>query len=611
MLSLDKVAEGGERTTMLRDLQIQGLAIIERLNVEFGPGLTTITGETGAGKSLLLGALRLLLGQRASSDLVAAGTTRAMVQAAFAPVTPELCAFLRAYGLDPEEDAGESQLLVRREVLASGGSRHFVNDVAVTLARLEELGRLLVAIHGQNDQALLLQPATQLALLDAFGQCEPELDAYRHAYESAGEAARRLRELMEAARHLEQRREFLRFQVDEIDRAHLLPGEEKEIESDLLRLRHAQRLFEVAQELTDRLYEGERTPLTAVQILGECESLLDEVVKYDEALQEPQRQLAELRVSLENVAADLRAYARTLETDPHRLDELEERRELIRSLSRKYGRTTEEILAARETLAAELAELENYEISLARAQADFDEAMQELENAAAALGRKRKAAARDFEQRVEREMQALSLAGATFHVSVAPRRQSPDSPGETGAATASEEDGRRGAGDQTPSIGQLVPAAYGPSGAETVEFLVVMNVGDEPRPLRRIASGGELSRIMLAIECVLAAQDKTPTLVFDEVDAGISGEAAERVGAKLRELAASHQVLCVTHLPQIAACGHRQFVVEKSVHGGRTVVHIRAVEGAEREEAVARMLAGDKVDASTRSFARRLLERRA
>ncbi len=591
---------------MLQELTIRGLAIIDHLTVNFGPGLTTITGETGAGKSLLLGALRLLVGQRASSEWVTSGKSKALVQAVFDPLRDDIKEFLRLYGLEADPD--EPPLLLRRELLASGGSRHYVNDIAVTLSRLEELGRLLVAIHGQNDQALLLQPSAQLTLLDLYGRCGDELARYEAAYTQAKEAASRLEHFLEASRDLEQRREFLRFQVAEIDQATIKPGEERELQAELLRLRHAQKLFEAAQAVVDRLYEGERNPLTATHLVAECEKLLDDVCRYDGKLSPLVSQLQEIRVSIVALAAELRTYLQGLEAHPCRLEELEERMDVLRTLLRKYGPTSEDVLKTRVRLAQELDELENYELHLEQARLHLMQALEELEDAASALRKKREKAARQLQALVEKEMQGLSLPGAQFRILLLPRER------EIETATTLEKPGED-AGDVTvqtataSNVAPFLPERFGPRGTETVEFMALLNVGDEFRPLRKIASGGELSRIMLAIEAVLAERDKTSILIFDEIDAGISGEAAERVGEKLRRLAENHQVICVTHLPQIAASGHQQLVVEKSVQANRTEVSVRAVEGEQREAALARMLAGKDVDTSTRRFARRLLER--
>lgn len=593
---------------MLKELHISGLAIIEHLTIEFDNGLTAITGETGAGKSLLLGALRLLLGERASSDLVATGKPKARVQAVFSVDSDALAERLR--DLDLLDASEEPLLIIRREVLANGGSRHFVNDVAVTLNVLEELGRGLVALHGQNDQALLLQPSRQLELLDAFGRCERLLESYKECLAEAREACSCLERLLSDSAELEKRRSFLQFQVQEIDRAQLQPGEDQELEVELTRLRHAQRIFEAVRHAVDVLYEGERTTLTASSILGDVESTLNETVRFDPTLEELARSASELRIAAETLGGELRSYLGALELAPERLAALEERVELIRTLCRKYGRTVNDILQKREELARELSQLENYEVSLEAAQHQYAKALERLEAVARELTMARIAAAKRFEKLVMREMHQLSLPDAKFMVVIRPRGGSSteekpvcsDIQATERIERPSQNGGNRG------NSAPLLPPKFGSSGADEVEFLVLLNPGDEPRPLRRVASGGELSRIMLAIECVLADSDNIPTLVFDEVDAGISGQAAERVAEKLRQLAKERQVLCVTHLPQIAACGHWQYVVGKSVVEGRTRVWVQDVAGEQRELALANMLSGNKVNAESRQLARRLLE---
>lgn len=595
---------------MLKELHISGLAIIDHLSIEFDKGLTAITGETGAGKSLLLGALRLLLGERASSDLVATGKPKARVQAVFSVDSDALAERLR--GLDLLDASEEPLLIIRREVLANAGSRHFVNDVAVTLNVLEELGRGLVALHGQNDQALLLQPSRQLELLDAFGRCEKLVESYKECLAVSREACSSLSRLLSDSAELEKRRSFLEFQVQEIDRAHLQPGEDQELEVELTRLRHAQRIFESLRYAVDVLYEGERTTVTASGILGQVEAALSDVVRFDPTLEELARSATELRIAAEALSGELRSYLGALELSPERLAALEERMELIKTLSRKYGRTVNDILQKREELARELSQLENDEVSLEAAYDQHAKALERLESVARELTAARIAAAKRFEKLVMKEMHQLSLPAAKFMVEIRPRRAEDreEKLPLSHVRAAAEEGVRRLAqnGENGGNSLPLLPPKFGPRGADEVEFLVLLNPGDEPRPLRKVASGGELSRIMLAIECVLADSDNIPTLVFDEVDAGISGQAAERVAEKLRQLALERQVLCVTHLPQIAACGHRQYVVEKTVAGGRTCVDVYDVAGEQRELALANMLSGDKVNAESRQLARRLLE---
>lgn len=582
---------------MLEQLRIRGLAIIDEINVEFERGLTTITGETGAGKSLLLGALRLLAGERSSAEVVGGNHRRARLEAEFRVNDEWLQSVLVDHAwLDEHEP---SRVLVRREIFAAGGSRHYINDVAVPLGRLVELGASLLAIHGQNDQASLLSPATQLQLLDAFGHCEEELARYKRSYVEARQAALHLEKLLSEARDLERRRSYLRFQLDEIDRANLVAGEEEELEVELQRLRHAERLMQAVRQSLEELYEGERAGVTVATMLASIENILRQAASYDPSLGPYVRLLEEMRVGVEGLAQDLRAYLRGLDADPQRLATVEDRLALIRGLTRKYAPTVAEVLAQRDRLANELELLENYETNLAQAQERLSAALEELKAAAEVLTLKRAAAARTFQELVEREMQQLSLPGARFQVVLQPHASSSSEP-LSSAGGPSGEDGAN-----------LIPDMFGPDGADRVEFLALLNVGDEPRPLRKIASGGELSRIMLAVECVLAEKDRIPVLVFDEIDAGISGEAAERVGEKLCQLARAHQVLCITHLPQIAACGHQQLVVEKHVRQGRTMVEVHAVTGEGREKALARMLAGASADAESRRYARRLLQRLA
>ena len=588
---------------MLEQIRIRGLAIIDCVDIAFPRGLSVITGETGAGKSLLLGALRLLLGERAAGDLVGSGRDRARVEGVFRVDEPQIRKWLEEAGLLDETET--HRLIIRREVYASGGSRHFVNDTSVTLGKLTELGSRLVALHGQNDQALLLDPSAQLSLLDTFGKVEKELATYRICLAEARNCARHLESLLSQVNELEQRRSFLRYQVDEIDKASLDPHADEHLEENVQRHRNSQRLREAVQHALDVLYEGEQCPRTAAELIGDAETQLRSVTRFDPTLENACTMMNEIQASLSAAVDDLRTYLTELDVNPAELASLEERLDLVRSLKRKYGRTVEDILATRRKLADELEELENYEISLEKAQIEFASALEKLQAAADALTSRRKAVARKFEKLVESQMQQLSLVGTRFTVKL----------GERGNVNAQQQ---KADNDSPPFAvneternysAALLPKSFGEFGVDTVEFMVMLNKGDEYRPLRRVASGGELSRIMLAIETVLAEADSLATLVFDEIDSGISGEAAERVGEKLRQLAESHQVICVTHLPQIAACGHHQFVVEKSVRDNSTVVSVHEVEKEARIAALARMLRGNSADEEALRFAKLLLKR--
>lgn len=579
---------------MLKLLKIRDFAIISELEIEFDRGFTAITGETGAGKSLLLGAIRLLLGDRASADIVRAGAAKSRLEALLSSVPTSARNWLAEQGIG--EDQSVDEVILRREISASGVSRHFINGNVVTLAQLRQFGEGLIDLHGQNEHTSLVRPEVQLELLDAFGDCVSLRDTYRQCYEEWQTAVRRRDALVVDARELERKRSFLRFQVEEIEAAHLSVGEEEELTLERARLQSAERLREIALQATDVLYEGEKSGASVGALVASVARMLAQAENLDPTLSALRSQAEELRFAVEDLASRLRDYGAQLVSDPARLEWVEERLELIRVLKRKYGNTIEEILQVGHKLRAELDELENYEVSLATAEAEVEQALKSALSAAHKLRARRLEVAREFSRQVTNEMQDLSLGGAEFVARVFARRRGCDSSGVDVEYSPDFAISEEIAGEE-----------LGPTGAEQVEFVVKLNPGEPALPLRKVASGGELSRIMLAVKAVLAEKDQIPVLIFDEVDTGISGEAATRVGEKLASLGTSHQVLCVTHLPQIAARADQHIVIRKGEKGGRTVVTAELLQGSARERAIAEMLSGQTPDAESLRYAKRLL----
>lgn len=568
---------------MIEALRIANYAIIDRLEVEFAPGLTTITGETGAGKSVLLGALKLLLGDRATVDSLRSGADRASVEAIFRSHEPEVRAWLEEGGFIDSPD--DDQLILRREILASGSSRSYINGRSATLGQLRDLGGRLVDLHAQHEHTHLFSPGHQLRLLDGYGGYEQELEAYRKAYQAWRDARARLAELSTSSTDAERRRAFLQFQIDEITRAELVPGEDESLEAERRRLQNAERLGLACRTAIDVLYEGERTDSPVAVLLASVTKALAEVAQLDPSQEQFVKDAEALRYAAEDLAERVRDYAANVAADPNRLAEVDERLQLIRSLRKKYGATIPEVLACCEELSRELAAIENRDAELEKAREAHARAVAEVVAAARTLSARRNKAARAFEKRVEREMEELELPKAVFQIRLA------------SALEGMEET-------------ELNEIELTPSGADSIEFMVSLNPGEETRPLRKVASGGEIARIMLAIKAVLAERDDVPTFIFDEIDVGISGQAAARVGDKLCALAEHHQVFCITHLPQVAARGTTHLFVEKSVHQGRTRTSVRTLSPDERAEALARMLAGAEIDETSRLYAQKLLERR-
>jgi DNA repair protein RecN (Recombination protein N) len=554
---------------MLEVLRISNYALIESLEVEFSPGLTVITGETGAGKSILLGAFRTLLGGRSTAEMVRSGATRAGIEGFFGGLSPAVRHWLEenGYASDDPEEAGT--LILRRDLLAGGTSRNFINSRSANVSQLRELGMLLVDMHGQNEHSRLYAPAAQLQLLDSFGNYDSDLANYQSAYISWKAARLRFDSLSSDQGDAQRRRDFLEFQVQEIERAELQAAEDTELENERKRLANAERLREICAGVRDRLYENDENP-AATQV-GQAARMLQELAALDPSMETLASEAEAVRFALEDLSEKVRDYEDKVVGDPERLDEVENRLELIRGLKRKYGGTLDEVIATGEKLAAELNDIVNHDEALATAAADLKLAEENATAAGKKLSAARKKAALDFQKQVETAMRELELPKAVLQIQLSPADE------------------------------------FTPSGTDVCEFLVSLNAGEAPRPMRKTASGGEISRIMLAIKSVLAKRDQVPTLVFDEIDTGISGEAAARVGERLEKLSASHQVMCITHLPQVAARGNLHLVVEKQTTGERTTTGVTAAVGDERTLALARMLSGARVDDESRRFAEKLL----
>ncbi len=598
--------EKGSLPTMLEVLRITNYAIIDELEVEFSRGLTAITGETGAGKSIILGAFRILLGGRATSEVVRSGCQRAGIEGIFHQVSADAGAWLKHNDFYPDEPEEQDTLIVRRDILASGSSRNFINGRSANVTQLKELGTLLVDMHGQNDHTRLHSPVTQLLVLDSYGSYGKELKEYQSAYVEWKSARDRFESLSTDQGDAQRRRDFLEFQVDEITRAEPKPGEDEELDQERRRLVNAERLTEICGSVCDILYEGERSENPAGAQVAAASKLLQELATLDPAQESLAAEAESIRFALEDLSEKVRDYIDSVAGDPERLSQVDDRLELLKNLKRKYGSTLEEVIATGERLAAELNDIVNHDAALEEAQSRLMAAEKTAGAAAEKLTAARQKAARIFEKQVQSVMRELELPKAVLKIELTSGTSV-----ETGAAAGVAEGAVKGASEGTvkdlSARADVSRRSFSPSGQDTIEFMVSLNAGESPKPMRKVASGGEISRIMLSIKSVLADRDNVPTLVFDEIDTGISGQAAARVGAQLEQLAASHQVMCITHLPQVAARGHLHLVVEKQTVKDRTVTAVQKVEGEERTLALARMLSGHEVDDTTRKFAEKLL----
>lgn len=567
---------------MLRELYIRNFAIIEEARIAFDPGFNILTGETGAGKSLLVGALELALGERASAEWICAGAEEAQVEAVFEPAEDAEARRLLEEGGYPLEDL----LIVRRTLARSGKSRIHVNDRPSTVGFLESLGRTLVDIHGQHEHQSLLRIQRHRELVDLFGGLTEQQAEVANLVRNLRKSRTELDRLnQEQERNLAERELALQ-QLDEISRAGLRPGEEEDLDQERRKLGHAERLREVCLEC-EALLLTERD--SVIGRLGRLRKRLREAVPFDPSLEGPANLLDTAVPYLEEAAQAVRQYASNLEGDPERLEQIEERLAFLSRLKRKYRASIEDILAHAEDHRIRLGQIERYDEDRSALETNVRTLERTLLKAARDLSAARMKAASSLEGAMRKELRSIGMKEVDFRVEFR-------SLGEEEAA-----------GESGPVLlaGQRLSAC----GLDQVEFLVRTNPGQPFKPLRRIASGGELSRIMLALRNALHRADRLPTLVFDEVDAGIGGAEAEAVGARLQALSRNFQVLCITHLPQIAVFADRHFKVSKEVAGRKTIFRVDPLDGEAREEEIARMLGGAEITPKVYAHAREMLQR--
>ncbi len=553
---------------MLIELRITDFAIIDRLELHLGAGLVVFTGETGAGKSIIIDALGTILGQRADRTMVRSGASRALIEGTFrlAPSTAAvLHPILAAEDLldDPE------YLTLGREIQAGGRSVARVNGRSVPLSLLRTLGEHLVDVHGQTEHLSLLRVREHLGLLDRFGQHQEALAAYQAVYRDLRAVQQEIARLEAAERDAARRMDLLQYQINEIEAAGLTPGEDQALQAERTRLANAEHLARLGQQALLALDEGTPETPAAGDLLGEAVAALEALARLD-ATQAPLAGQAQALVEhLADLTHDLRLYLESVEFNPARLEEVEERLELIRTLQRKYGERIEDILAFAERARAELEAITTAGERLAELRDREAALLQTLAERGLALSAARRQAAERLAQAIEAELAALRMGRTRFAVDF---RRKPDPQG------VPLPDGQR--------------VAFDAQGLEQVEFLIETNPGEGLKPLARVASGGETARLMLALKSVLAGADPTPTLIFDEIDQGIGGRVGALVGRKLKGLAAAHQVLCITHLPQLAAFGDLHFRVTKAEQQGRTVTRVQPLQGEERVLELAAMLGG-------------------
>ncbi|MFH1137850.1 MAG: DNA repair protein RecN [Pseudomonadota bacterium] len=551
---------------MLVELTVKNFALIEELRLSFGPGFNVLTGETGAGKSIIIGAVNLILGSRASSELIRLGAEEAEVQALFQPVDPQaVISRLEELGLP-----GDEEIIIRRVMPRNGRNRIFVNGAMATLAQLSALGRDLVALSGQHEHQQLLDPERQLLYLDQFGGLlrPREVMAGLHGdlTGKTAEASRLQRLIREAA----EKADLIEFQRREIEAAALAPGEDVDLEKERSLARNAEKIYSLIERSFRTLYGDSGA---VIELLDRAASDIRQAQGLDDRLSQTLVQVEDAYHQLDDAASVLRDYLGRIVFDPARLEEIEDRLALINRFKRKYGGGLAEVLEYGRQAAGRLERLAELEERLREINLEVEKYRAKAVQAALDLEGNRRSSAREMAQAMKKQLRDLGMPQLEFDVAV---RSHPE---------------------QQP----------GPLGWDEVEFLIAPNLGEELLPLARIASGGELSRATLGLKGLLAGQDKVGVIIFDEVDTGIGGAAAEVVGRKIRELSRFHQVICITHLPQIAAFGWTHQVVFKEVVGQRTVTSLRSLSEEERPEEIARMIGGREPTDKTRAAARELI----
>jgi DNA repair protein RecN (Recombination protein N) len=559
---------------MLTDLNIKNFAIIDQVHTQFGPGLNALTGETGAGKSILVDAINLLLGSRASSEMIRTGQEEASVEAFIELEAGKELSFLKNLGLEKSEG-----LQIRRILHPSGKSRAFLNGTAITLHMLEEMGEEMIQIYGQHEHQHFLDPLRHIDILDGSGGLLDLRNQFQEVFARWTKAASELADLISRQKQRSERMEFLAYQSGEIGRAHLKIGEDEELAAERSRLAHAEKLQSLAHFGAEVLY-GESG--SVVERLKATLQRLKEGARVDPGLSPLVASVESILFQSEDVASSLRSYGEKIFFDPKRLETIESRLDELSKLKKKYGPTLTDVLAHKEKIDGERKNLGSLEERISHLEKAASEEHTRALTIARQLSLRRKEAALELASKLGKELSTLGMKKVRFQIQVV------------------SEAGKDGAG------GPEGPRLH-EKGMDQVEFLLSPNPGEDLKPLARIASGGELSRIMLAMKRIFAEETLVKTLIFDEVDAGIGGGIAEIVGRKLKEISRHHQVFCITHLPQIACFADTHYKVTKKESGGRTYVEVQRLSEEERLEEVARMLGGLKITGKTIDHAREML----
>jgi len=567
---------------MLKKLTVKDYALIDSLEVEFAPGLNILTGETGAGKSILIGALGLVLGERADTDSVRTGAKAAVVEAEFVlGKNKDLSTVLGELEMEWSGD-----LLVRREVASTGKSRAFVNDSPVTLANLKRIGDAILDMHGQHEHQSLLYEERHLDYLDGFAQTWPERTLTGELFHEYQRIKTELEALCNKEQLTREKLDLYNFQIKEIESAGLIEGEEETLESERTVLENSEKLFSLASAGYQLLYQQDGS---ITEQFSALERSVEEISGIDPRTEPTLKSISSVNDQIEEIARDLRKYRDGISFDPQRLEEIRNRLDLIRTLKKKYSGkegTIAAVLAHYDRIKAEVDSVEHGEENIKKTEAQLEAKRRELEKACITLSEKRQTAAKKMAKEVVGQLKDLGMEKASFKVEVAQIEEA-----------------------EGPVQQNKKWLKTDATGIDAVRFLISPNPGEDLKPLAKIASGGEISRVMLAVKTILSQADAVSVLVFDEIDAGIGGRIAEAVGIKLREISSARQVLCITHLPQIASLGGSHYRVSKEEKGGRTITSVAKLDQKERIEELARMLGGSKITETTLKHAREMIEK--
>ncbi|MEE4312637.1 MAG: DNA repair protein RecN [candidate division KSB1 bacterium] len=564
---------------MLKSLFVKNFALLDEIEVEFGRGLNIITGETGAGKSILIDALGSTLGEKISAEVLRRDAQKAVAEGLFLVAAENVIdEELASADIDPQPD---NSLILRREMSTSGRSRAFVNDTPVTNQLLTTIGDHLVDLHGQHEHQSLLKVKYHLGFLDSYGNYGEALETVRASYEALDRKLKEVAELRKSQIAFTEKRDLFEFQIKDISHVDPHPGEEEELINEEKILRNSEKLFELTGSLYEKLYDSEGA---AYEYISEADEKLAELSRIDSAFEQYRKENQSALVVIEELSKFLQSYQSNIEFNSQRLETIRERLSLFSGLKKKYGGSLEEVIDHWKSLEDQLHSIDNVDERLEELAKEAEEARKRLNTACLSLTERRRKAAADLEKGVVSVLSELGMPGARFKISI-----------------VHEEDEN--------GLVQIDGKFYktNSTGIDSVEFFISANAGEELKPLAKVASGGEVSRIMLAIKSALTESDKIPVLIFDEIDIGISGRIAQAVGRSLKKLSKNHQIICITHLPQIASMADEHFVVEKFSEEGSTHTEIRKLEASERPLEIAKLLGGDIVSESHIEGAKELL----